>query len=252
MATIKSKDSYNGSFINFDNNTDYQALINKASKTGDLKSAAAYEAQRNAKLNYLGQANQATNNYVSVYSKSPTNNQGGTIYDNNTKNFTSLPTDWTKASVNGITYKNDGGNISQLSGKQSNGIENYSLVGTGVNPTTGEFTLDAENAKKNYLASMYSYNGGKYTDVDESYLSALQGGTTGQWTNDLVEKTKAENEEKRLAALAAIGDNDNRRSYKTVEEIPEEELLLIDDDNSFETDTNDYLKTRLRSFTRGW
>ena len=249
MATIKSKDTYNGGFINFDDKTDYQALINKANKIGDYASAAAHEAQRNAKLSYLDRANEATNNYVSVYSLAPKNNQGGTNYDSNTKDFTSLPTGWTKASVNGATYKNDGGNIYQLTGRQYNGVENYYKVGNGVNAETGEFTLDAPTAKKNYLDSMYSYNGGKYTDVDESYLSALQGGTTGQWTNDLVEKTKAEKEAKRLAALAAIDNGDNRGSY---EEIPEEELLLIDDDNSFETDTNDYLKTKLRSFTSGW
>lgn len=167
--------------------------------------------------------------------------QTPTTPDMTYKSFNDLPTNWNTANVNGAYYKNENGNISQKVGMFNNGDVEWYKVGNGINKDTGEFTLDADTAKKNYLDSMYSFNNKNIDDFDESYLSALQGGTTGQWTNDLIEKIKANPKPK-----------PNRRPYKTVEEIPEEELLLIDDDNSFETDTNDYLKTKLRSFTRGW
>lgn len=59
--------------VKYDNNVDYQHLINEARKSGDLQAAAQYEQQRNAKIDSEG-----LNNYnkTDLYSKYLSNNGG--------------------------------------------------------------------------------------------------------------------------------------------------------------------------------
>ena len=49
--------------VKYDKDTDYQALINDAVKSGNYKAAAQYEPQRNAKISDMNAASGGTNKY---------------------------------------------------------------------------------------------------------------------------------------------------------------------------------------------
>lgn len=248
MAT--SNISFNGSFVDYDDKTDYQAKINQAVQKGDYTSAALYEAQRNAKLSSLGRGGEATSNYVSVYNGGKTNNQGGLIYEDKAKSVLDLPSNWTSARIGGAVYNKSGNNIYAQVGKFNDGSVNNRFVGSGVNAKTGEYTMDAASARKLYFDQMYSSGGGLKNYMDSDYVSALAKGTVGQYNQSLIDKTKAEEEAKKLAVLNTLDyDKDTK---KRIDEMADDDFALVDDDNSFETDLDAYLKTKVRSFTSGY
>ena len=240
-GTITSQNSYNGEYITFDTNTDYQKKINDAVAAGNVSDAAKYEAQRNEKIKYLNGLNQNTNgytttdNYTKVYSdpsgKGYKNNQGGDVYTNSYNSPSDLGTSilGTGQTINQVNngnavYRNKTlGNgktvIQQKVSNTGNDLMDWEDVGTGVNKTTGEFLKDADMAKKAYVQSLIGYTdyndtGDKYTAqydalanngrVDNEYLNALQSGTTVDY-------------DRRILANVPVNDNpvQNTNSFET-------------------------------------
>lgn len=287
---VKTNTSYNGSFLDVDLNTDYAALAQNAAKSGNLTDAARYEALRNAKVNYLNSIGQSqykpSYDYVKDYGYS--NNQGGIVYTDKINNFTDLPDNWTYATVNGANYKNDGGNIYIKTGS-TNGVDNYSLQGNRINPVTGEFMYDnIDDARKaaydKYIGPIglgnlsfaspeeaYSYID-SVGAVDPEYVSAVQQGTVGEYTQRIMER--AEQERQYQAALAALQQQqqmyeDAAAEYEQATEdiwssyyddeyqsLPEESQTILDE-NSFETDYRfddyyNYMQNAERNGMRIW
>ena len=254
-GTVKTNTSYNGSYLDVDLGTDYQAKINSAVASGDYDSAAYYESLRNAKINYLNSVNgntgnyQTSNNYVSNYGG---NNQNGVAYNSNYKDFSSLPSNWTTANVNGATYKNDNGLISQRTG-YIDGTPNYSVRGNRINPDTGEWAFanydDAKKAAYNqYLGVVGGSQFGnldsayKYLDdnnvLGKDYIERFMNGTQGQYSQKLADEMYNKEqmqirEEKRKQALQSYYDEE----YNSLNDDKKNVL----DTNSFETDVNSYV-----------
>lgn len=204
--------SYNGDFISINPNTDYQAKINEAVSRGDYAAAARAEAERNAKLQYLGRGSEATSNYVNVYGSAPTNNQGGIVYTNKNNSFSDLPSNWTTANVGGQTYtKDNSGKIYELSGANTGG-NTYSFVGDGINPNTGEFTFSNPQSARDVAYDKYIASGGNQNVskeyaldklIDGGYIDALLKGTANEYTTGVRAQAQA-NKEKELARQAAL------------------------------------------------
>ena len=254
-GTVKTNTSYNGSYLDVDLGTDYQAKINSAVASGDYDSAAYYESLRNAKINYLNSVNgntgnyQTSNNYVSNYGG---NNQNGVAYNSNYKDFSSLPSNWTTANVNGATYKNDNGLISQRTG-YIDGTPNYSVRGNRINPDTGEWVFDNyDDAKKAAYNQYLGVVGGsqfgnldsayKYLDdnnvLGKDYIERFMNGTQGQYSQKLADEMYNKEqmqirEEKRKQALQSYYDEE----YNSLNDDKKNVL----DTNSFETDVNNYV-----------
>lgn len=275
---VKTNTSYNGSYLDVDLNTDYAALAQKAASSGDYTNAARYEAMRNAKIKYLDSVGnninsyKQTNDYVKNYGYS--NNQGGTIYTNKTNSISDLPSNWTYGTVNGANYKKDGDNIYIKTGT-TNGIDNYSLVGQGVNPTTGEFTFnnanDARTAAYDRYLGVLGYNGQKnynaqdaynYIDslglVDPNYIAAVQNGTVKQYDKDIMNKVQTEEKVRQQAALTQEINNSYYKDYYDEEylNLPVESQQSLDE-NSFETDYRfdeyyDYMQRAENNRMRIW
>lgn len=234
--TGTSNVSYNGSFINYDNNIDYAAKINEAVKAGDYASASMYEAKRNAKLVGLGRGNEATTDHIQVYQKSPTNNQGGTIYESKYGSINDAPSGWnTLATTNSGTYRNDGGNISQRTGRDANGYT-YTPVGNGINPSTGEFMWSNPQQASDYAYNQYIASGGNVNVskdyaiqnlIDKDYVGAINKGELGSYTQLLMDKAQAardrilaEEEKKSRAKRASSTKNygDKSNSFESEKE----------------------------------
>ena len=254
-GTVKTNTSYNGSYLDVDLGTDYQAKINSAVASGDYDSAAYYESLRNAKINYLNSVNgnagnyKTSNNYVSNYGG---NNQNGVAYNSNYKDFSSLPSNWTTANVNGATYKNDNGLISQRTG-YIDVTPNYSVRGNRINPDTGEWMFDNyDDAKKAAYNQYLGVVGGsqfgnldsayKYLDdnnvLGKDYIERFMNGTQGQYSQKLADEMYNKEqmqirEEKRKQALQSYYDEE----YNSLNDDKKNVL----DTNSFETDVNNYV-----------
>jgi hypothetical protein len=190
--------SYNGSFVNYDPATDYQAKINEAVKAGDYAAASKYEAQRNAKLIGLGRGDEVTTNYIQVYSKSPTNNQGGPSYESKYKSISDAPSDWTTVALNiGGTYRNDGDSISRKTGTGANA---WTTVGNAINPSTGEFSWNNPQQASDYAYNQYiAYGGNRNVSkdyaiqnlIDKDYIDAVNKGELASYTQLLMDKAQA-------------------------------------------------------------
>lgn len=72
--------------VTYDNNVDYQNLMNQAAASGDYSAAAQYERQRNAKIQAEGLGYAQTNNYEGYLPKE----YNGVEYDNTTDYMTKL------------------------------------------------------------------------------------------------------------------------------------------------------------------
>lgn len=235
MANIKkansgtSNTSYNGSFVNYDNNIDYAAKINEAVKAGDYASASMYEAQRNAKLVGLGRGNEATTDHIQVYGKSPTNNQGGTIYESKYGSINDAPSGWnTLATTNSGTYRNDGNSIFQKTS-----VNGYTPVGNGFNSSTGEFMWNNPQQASDYAYNQYIASGGNANVskdyamqnlIDKDYVGAINKGELGSYTQLLMDKAQAardrilaEEEKKSRAKRASSAKNygDKSNSFES-------------------------------------
>lgn len=254
-GTVKTNTSYNGSYLDVDLGTDYQAKINSAVASGDYDSAAYYESLRNAKINYLNSVNgnagnyKTSNNYVSNYGS---NNKNGVSYNSNYKDFSSLPSNWTTANVNGATYKNDNGLISQRSG-YIDGTPNYSVRGNRINPDTGEWMFDNYDDAKKAAYNQYLgvVGGSQFGDLDSAYkylddnnvlgkdyVERFMNGTQGQYSQKLADEMYNKEqmqirEEKRKQALQSYYDEE----YNSLNDDKKNVL----DTNSFETDVNNYV-----------
>lgn len=184
--TITTNTSYNGDYLTVDLDFDYTRAAKEAADRGDYTSAAKYEAQRNAKVNYLNSTGnnpknyQITSDYVKDYGF--TNNRGGQTFTDNASSVGSLKGDWKTGTVNGVKYtRDDSGKI------YGNGY----LVGDGVNPTTGEFTYsnsaDAKKAAQDRYMSTVVLPPGLYGDpnfgLSSGYADAVQNGTVGDYLN---------------------------------------------------------------------
>lgn len=92
IVNVTNQKSYNG--VNYDNDTDYQALINQAVNSGDYALANQYERSRNAKIQGEGLTNKygITNNYGNM-------------------SFNDLPANWRTVNINGDDYSQQNGNI---------------------------------------------------------------------------------------------------------------------------------------------
>ena len=231
MAQVKTDTSYNGNFLTVDLDTDYSEKMKQAKDSGDLAGAAQYEALRNAKINYLNSVGQNTggwqtsNDYTKVYTQSVgkngagTNNKGGVTYTDNNTSLSALPSDWKTTKLNGVTYSRDN------AGKYySNGY----YVGDGYNANTNEFTYSNQEDARKAAYDQYLMSGGmrgtgedvyKYIQskglVDEAYVNAVQAGTTGQYTSDVIAKAKKEQEAKIASALAT---QNNKQSSDLINE----------------------------------
>lgn len=254
-GTVKTNTSYNGSYLDVDLGTDYQAKINSAVASGDYDSAAYYESLRNAKINYLNSVNgntgnyQTSNNYVSNYGG---NNQNGVAYNSNYKDFSSLPSNWTTANVNGATYKNDNGLISQRTG-YIDGVPNYLVKGNRINSDTGEWMFDNYDDAKKAAYNQYLgiVGGSQFGDLDSAYkyldennvlgkdyIERFMNGTQGQYSQKLADEMYNKEqmqirEEKRKQALQSYYDEE----YNSLNDDKKNVL----DTNSFETDVNNYV-----------
>ena len=254
-GTVKTNTSYNGSYLDVDLGTDYQAKINSAVASGDYDSAAYYESLRNAKINYLNSVNgntgnyQTSNNYVSNYGG---NNQNGVAYNSNYKDFSSLPSNWTTANVNGATYKNDNGIISQRTG-YIDGTPNYLVRGNRINPDTGEWVFDNYDDAKKAAYNQYLgvVGGSQFGDLDSAYkyldennvlgkdyIERFMNGTQSQYSQKLADEMYNKEqmqirEEKRKQALQSYYDEE----YNSLNDDSKNVL----DTNSFETDVNSYV-----------
>ena len=190
--------SYNGSFVNYDPAIDYQAKINEAVKAGDYAAASKYEAQRNAKLIGLGRGDEVTTNYIQVYSKSPTNNQGGPVYESKYGSVSDAPSGWTTVALNtGGTYRNDGDSISRRTGTGANA---WTTVGNAVNPSTGEFSWNNPQQASDYAYNQYiAYGGNRNVSkdyalqnlIDKDYIDAINRGELASYTQLLMDKAQA-------------------------------------------------------------
>lgn len=254
-GTVKTNTSYNGSYLDVDLGTDYQAKINSAVASGDYDSAAYYESLRNAKINYLNSVNgntgnyQTSNNYVSNYGG---NNQNGVAYNSNYKDFSSLPSNWTTANVNGATYKNDNGLISQRTG-YIDGTPNYLVKGNRINSDTGEWMFDNYDDAKKAAYNQYLgvVGGSQFGDLDSAYkyldennvlgkdyIERFMNGTQSQYSQKLADEMYNKEqmqirEEKRKQALQSYYDEE----YNSLNDDKKNVL----DTNSFETDVNNYV-----------
>jgi hypothetical protein len=190
--------SYNGSFVTYDNDVDYAAKINEAVKAGDYAAASMYEAQRNAKLIGLGRGDEVTTDYIQVYSKSPTNNQGGPIYESKYGSVSDAPSGWTTVALNtGGTYRNDGDSISRRTGTGANA---WTTVGNAVNPSTGEFSWNNPQQASDYAYNQYIASGGNKNVskdyalqnlIDKDYIDAVNRGEVASYTQLLMDKAQA-------------------------------------------------------------
>lgn len=253
-GTIKSNDSYRGGYINFNPNVDYQAKINEAIANNDYTSAAAYEASRNAKLNYLNTlgfdtgGNATTYNYTKVDQNKNWN--GGNSYDSIYTDFSSLPSGWKSANVNGIDYTTDGNLIFAGGSDKSQG----SVVGSsrGVNPETGEMRYNSMDDAKRAAYDSYMGNIGvdrssfgstqayyDYMDknniIGSDYISQVMEGTL---TSNVMKQADETIKREKAAAAAAAA-----QAAKYEDDFHDEEYINLPtqsqevlEDNSFETD----------------
>lgn len=188
--------SYNGSFVTYDPAIDYQAKINEAVKAGDYAAASKYEAQRNAKLIDLGRGDEVTTNYIQVYS--PTNNQGGPVYESKYRSISDAPSGWTTVALNiGGTYRNDGDSISRKTGTGANA---WTTVGNTINPSTGEFMWNNPQQASDYAYNQYIASGGNRNVskdyalqnlIDKDYIDAVNRGEVASYTQLLMDKAQA-------------------------------------------------------------
>lgn len=172
--------------VNLD--TDYQSKINQAVSEGDYYSAAKYEAQRNAKINYLNSvyANPndyaTTNNYVNDY-------YGGyqTKYSYNDLKSGNLPDNWTQANIAGALYRRDlnDGTIYRLGGP-----DGWTPVGNRINPATGEWMFDnADIARQAAYANYIGATGDTNPNaLSQDYINRIQQGTQNQYTQKLADE----------------------------------------------------------------
>lgn len=253
---VSTNTSYNGSYLDVDLGTDYQAKINQATANGDYNAAAQYEAQRNAKINYLNSINQntgkyqTTTNYLTDYSNktNSTNNKDGISYTSSYNDFSNLPSNWKTANVNGNIYKNDDGIIYQQTG-YLNGTPNYRIQGNRINPETGEWMFDNyDDAKRAaYEGYLSSIGGGNFANQEEAfkyldsnnvlsddYIKRVMNGTQGQYSQKLADEMynkeqKALIDAKKQQALEAYYDDDE---YNNLSDANKQVL----NNNSFETD----------------
>ena len=254
-GTVRTNTAYNGSYLDVDLGTDYQAKINDAVSRGDYNAAAQFEAQRNAKINYLNSVGQNTGghttstNYLTDYSKkfNSSNNKGGVSYTSSFNDFDNLPDNWTSANIGGGTYINKNGNIYRQTGITNN-TPNYRLVGNRINPETGEWMFDNyEDAKKAAYDEYLSVIGGgnfanqeeayRYLDANnvlgKDYIERVMNGTNVQHFQKLADEMynkeqQAIKEAKKQQALNSYYDEE----YNNLSDDDKEVL----DTNSFETD----------------
>ena len=202
-GTVTTNTSYNGDYLDVNLDTDYQQLINDSIAKGDYSSAAAYEALRNAKINYLnsttGTTYEPTYNYVSEYGSK--NNQGGTVYTASKTIIDMVNGSAGTYNINGTVYKKDAdGSYYVKTGADSNGAI-FDKIGDGYNAETGEFTFsDPEEAKQEYLQQMVGVGVASPNDtfedlaaqgkVSNSYLEALLSGLVGNYTNTVINTGK--------------------------------------------------------------
>lgn len=219
--------SYNGSFVSYDDKTDYQAKINQAIKAGDYAAAAQYEVQRNAKLEGMGRGNEATTNYIQVYKGSPTNNQGGVSYESKYGGIGDAPSGWTTlATTNSGTYKNDGSTISQRTGANASG-PTYTPVGNSINSSTGEFAWSNPQTAQDYAYNQYIGAGGNQNVskeyalknlIDNDYLDAVTKGNVGTYTQVLMDKAQAARDKviKKQRAASRVNEyGDEKNSFES-------------------------------------
>lgn len=252
-GTIKTNDSYRGSWINIDPKEDYQKKLNEAVANKDYTSAAAYEASRNAKLNYLNSLGFDTGGNTTTYNytkNSSGNSNGGNSYDSIYTDFSSLPSGWKSANVNGINYTTDGNLIFAGGSDKSQG----SVVGSsrGVNPETGEMRYNSMDDAKRAAYDSYMGNIGvdrssfgstqayyDYMDknniIGSDYISQVMEGTLT--SNVMKQADETVKREKAAAAAAAT------QAAKYEDDFHDEEYINLPtksqevlEDNSFETD----------------
>lgn len=236
---ITTNDSYRGGYITIDTGADYQQKINDAVAKGDYAAAAAAEAQRNAKINYLksmgtlkGNAS-ITSNWLD-YSEHK-NNQGGDIYNAANNGLGGMPSNWTTANLGGTIYSRKDGGIYQ------GGM----MIGNEVNPDTGELKFTNQNDANRYAAAQAMHSGGlgnygnktnKSTEallqdiingglISDGYMEAVGSGNVGKWTAE----TRANAPKLDLPTIK----NEGAPAYVPPEEIPYPEAELVND-NSFD------------------
>lgn len=234
--TVTTNSSYNGNYLTVNTGTDYNKLIQNAVSVGDYKSAALYEAQRNAKIDYMAANGYntsgvgKTNRYIGEYTNSATgqkvnNNQGGTVYSSNNFGKNEVLNNGKVGTYydNGATYRrNADGTIQQQ--VSANGWE---TVGTGVNKQTGEFSgLSSDQAKQKYLQqsgydlSAYTNNGvtdynkayNEYSAkgmTDSKYVDALQNGTVGNYMQEIYSKLSIDDAKKLTSAIESYNSSDD-------------------------------------------
>lgn len=237
---VETDTSYNGSYLKPDLGTDYQAKINEAKAKGDYASASYNEALRNAKVNYLNSLGDntysTTNEFTNTYGSK--NKSGGTVYESKYNNFSSLPTGWSSANVNGINYTSDGNLIYGQGG---------TVLGStkGVNPDTGEMTYNSyDDAKRaaydSYLGNLgvsrssfgdrqayYDYMD-KNNILSSDYINQVMNGTL---TSNTLKKAETEAKKQQTAVNKYI-DDFHDEEYTS---LPTESQQVLED-NSFETD----------------
>jgi len=248
-SNVSSNVSYNGSFVTYDPAIDYQAKINEAVKAGDYAAASKYEAQRNAKLIDLGRGDEVTTNYIQVYSKSPTNNQGGPVYESKYRSISDAPSGWTTVALNiGGTYRNDGDSISRKTGTGANA---WTTVGNTINPSTGEFMWNNPQQASDYAYNQYiAYGGNRNVSkdyalqnlIDKDYIDAINRGEVASYTQLLMDKAQAARDrilaEKAKSSLSKRAKNygDKNNSFEAESESKNESKSEAPDSSSLYRD----------------
>lgn len=150
MATIKKT---------YDEDTDYQSLINKAVESGDYKSAARYEQQRNAKIADLDASGSnkwnatATNNYSQYLM--PENYQGSSVgVGVNDQNQASIRDQMNKNSI-AWWDADETGRAALEAANQALGAQLGGSV--AYDPESGTWSGNAENRQSN--AQSFDYSG---------------------------------------------------------------------------------------------
>lgn len=235
---IKSKISYNGSYVSFDNDVDYQAKINEAVAKGDYQAASGYEAARNAKIEYMNSLGMnsssytPTTNYITSNAK---NTNNAPSYVSAHGSLGDLPDGWTTANVKGYNYTNSDGVIKQ---------GGYA-IGNKINPLTGEAQFNNVNDARKYAATQALISGGvgektasvrkaglggdelldyiiKAGLIDEGYVNALLAGNVSGWTKNKRDEAK---ELEKAKAVTSFSNKNKNLPYPEVEYV---------NDNAFE------------------
>lgn len=233
--------THNG--IEFNPSTNYQELINKAIENGDYVEASRLNQQRNAKIDYAQGNGTATDGLKSIDSLYSSINQ--------------LPDTWKTALIDGkvITKGEDG----KIYG------DNNTLLGSGYNDFTGEYTFDnvtdARNAMLRDLADgtrLGDYNTQDFIDYmnsldvyNQNLIQAYMNGEVGNYMQNM--QSSYDDYQEYLAKLEEWQRyQEEQERLKQEQELDVEEYLnkilasnLSNSDNGYSSAYDKYIKKNL-------